>query len=119
MDQDFLIPVDLISMQPEVIQGFRLAPQQKRLWLLQSDGSAYKAQAAIEIEGALMTDVLKRALSQVTARNEILRTRFASLAGMKLPVQVVADSVEPVWHRVDLSGSGEQSKLLAKLFVED
>lgn len=106
-------------MQPEVIQGFRLSPQQKRLWLLQDHGCAYKAQAAIEIEGALVTEILKRALSQVTMRNEILRTKFSSLAGMKLPVQVVADSGQPVCRRVDLSGSGVQERLLAELLEED
>ncbi len=106
-------------MQPEVIQGFRLSPQQKRLWLLQADSPAYKAQAAIEIEGTLVTDVLKRALSQVTMRNEILRTRFSSLPGMKLPVQVVADSAEPVCNRIDVSGSGEQSNGMSELLEED
>jgi amino acid adenylation domain-containing protein len=104
-------------MQAEVIQGFRLSPQQKRLWLQQSQGPAYKAQAAIEIEGALATDVLKRALTQVATRNEILRTKFSSLAGMKLPVQVIVDSSEPVWRRIDLSGSNAQS--LSALLDED
>ena len=104
-------------MQAEAIQGFRLSPQQKRLWLLQGQGPVLRAQAAIEIEGPLVTEALKRALSQVMLRNEILRTRFASLSGMKLPVQVINDSSQPVWRRVDLSGS--ESAVLSELLDED
>src|SRR5688500_16303531 len=102
-------------MQAEVIQGFRLSPQQKRLWLLQGQGPAYKAQAAIEIEGAVVTEALKRALSQVVMRNEILRTRFASLAGMKLPVQVVASSFHLDLRRIDLSGPNAGSRSVSEL----
>lgn len=104
-------------MQPEVIQGFRLSPQQKRLWLL-GDNAAYHGQVAIEIEGKLVTEILKASLDQVIAGNEILRTTFSSLPGMKLPVQVVAESSQPSWRRVDLNGSKEETSVV-DLLEED
>src|SRR5207247_5327448 len=74
------------------VEGFRLSPQQKRLWLLQADQSpAYRAQGMIEIEGALDLPALSAALQQVVEQHEILRTTFQRLAGTTLPVQVIAD----------------------------
>ncbi len=37
----------------QTLQGFRLSPQQKHLWLLQQDSSASRASCAIRIEGNL------------------------------------------------------------------
>src|SRR5436305_12537240 len=39
-----------VNMTPKT-QGFQLSPQQKRLWLLQQDSRAYRAQCAVLIEG--------------------------------------------------------------------
>jgi amino acid adenylation domain-containing protein len=76
----------------EQIQGFQLSPQQKRLWSLQQDSNAYQAQCAILLEGNLKLDVLKSALQQVLNRHEILRTTFHRPRGIKIPIQVIADS---------------------------
>lgn len=74
------------------IQGFQLSPQQKRLWLLQQDNSVYCATAAILITGNLKVDVLQSTFKQVINRNEILRTNFYKISGIKIPIQVIEDN---------------------------
>ena len=65
-------------MQKEIVQGFRLSPQQRHLWLLQQGEqcSPYRAQCAVLIEGALNVAIIKDALHKVVERHEILRTAF-------------------------------------------
>ncbi|WP_443193781.1 amino acid adenylation domain-containing protein [Nostoc sp. UHCC 0926] len=77
-----------------MIEGYRLSPQQKHLWLLQQtdDNQAYRAQCAIKIDGNLDTTTLKMALQDVVNRHEILRTKFHCLPEMIIPCQVIADS---------------------------
>jgi amino acid adenylation domain-containing protein len=112
-------------MQRETINGFRLSPQQRRLWLLQRGSSAYRAQSAILIEGDLRPEVLKEAVYRIVRRHEILRTTFHCLPGMKLPVQVVAEesspSSLPLWQDDDLSdrSAPEQAEKIEELFRED
>ncbi|GET42313.1 amino acid adenylation domain-containing protein [Microseira wollei NIES-4236] len=80
-------------MQKATIEGIRLAPQQKDLWLLQRDEKKqpYRVQCAIEIEGNLNKAILKTALENVVNRQEILRTTFQCLPGMDIPVQVITN----------------------------
>jgi amino acid adenylation domain-containing protein len=106
-------------MQQEVIEGFRLSPHQNRLWLVQGTSSVYRAQAAVLLEGALSVESLKTALLKVVDRHEILRTTFDWLPGMKLPVQVIGNAGTPLWRRIDLSASEEQTQVLAELLQED
>ncbi len=104
----------------EVIQGFRLSPQQRRVWLLQSDSNAYRAQCAISIDGPLEIEVLKETIHRLIERHEILRTTFEFLPGMKIPVQVTADEVAHVLSEVDFSDQpeAERSGLVDQLFDE-
>jgi len=90
-------------MQAQIIKGFRLSPQQKHLWLLQQNSSAYCAQCAIQIEGKLNTKILKSALQKVVDRHEILRTTFHRQPGIKVPIQVITDGSTPSWHNVNIS----------------
>ncbi|MBE9209291.1 amino acid adenylation domain-containing protein [Nostoc sp. LEGE 06077] len=83
---------------PQQIQGFQLSPQQKRLWLLQQNSSMYLAKCAILIEGDLQVAILKAAVQQVIARNEILRTSFHKTKGIKIPIQVVENNIGLSWH---------------------
>jgi amino acid adenylation domain-containing protein/thioester reductase-like protein/non-ribosomal peptide synthase protein (TIGR01720 family) len=78
-------------MDNSVMEGFRLSPQQKHLWSLQSIDSSqlYCAQCCICIEGNLDVDLLKTALQKVIEQHEILRTTFQYLAGMTIPLQVI------------------------------
>ncbi len=85
------------------MEGFRLSPQQKHLWLLQQDNPAYRAQCALLLEGDLKLEVLKEALQRVINRHEILRTTLQRVAGMNVPFQVIAGSSTPSWDSADLS----------------
>lgn len=92
-------------MTHEVIEGFRLSVQQKRLWRLQQDSPAspYRVQATISIAGPLQPDTLRQALAGIVARYEILRTLFQTPVGMSLPVQVVRPELPAAWQEHDLS----------------
>ena len=110
------------EMQPEeIINGFRLSPQQERLWLLQQETPAYRAQCAILLEGSLKTEVLKETIHRVIRRYEVLRTTFHSLPGMKTPVQVIADNSAPAWQVRDLSDRSPQDQAaeIEDLFRKD
>jgi amino acid adenylation domain-containing protein/FkbM family methyltransferase len=82
------------NMQQEIIQGFRLSPQQKRLWSLQrpGDNQPYRAQCAVLIHGPLEIARLRSSVAQVVKQNEILRTGFCCLPGMTIPLQVIGES---------------------------
>jgi amino acid adenylation domain-containing protein len=107
-------------MQSNTIQGFRLSPQQKRLWSLQANSSVYKSQCAVTLEGNLNIDVLKTALQEVIDKHEILRTRFCCLSGMKMPIMIVENSCTPAWEELDWTdyNTQKQIKKLDLLFQE-
>ena len=101
----------------EVVQGFRLSPQQKRLWRLQEvDGEAcYRARAMIAIDGELDRGALQTALEQVVARHEVLRTRFWRAAGMELPLQVIEEEIEVVLHWLTAEAKEGGGQILEQL----
>jgi amino acid adenylation domain-containing protein/FkbM family methyltransferase len=108
-------------MQQEVIEGYRLSPQQECLWLLyQQDRAAYGTQCALLIEGELQKDFLKEALQQIVEQHEILRTAFHEVPGMNLPLQVILENGTSSCREVDLCElpEAEQSTRLAELQVE-
>src|SRR4029453_12636018 len=81
-------------MPKQVIEGFRLSPQQERLWSLQQRDRClpYQTRCVVLIEGDLDINVLKAALADVVDRHEILRTSFHCLPGMAFPLQVIGDA---------------------------
>ena len=90
-------------MQNLILEGFRLSPQQKHLWLLQSNSSAYFAHCAIQLDGELQIEILKQAVQQVINRHKILRTRFIRQPGIVIPMQVISDRSNPSWQTFNLS----------------
>jgi amino acid adenylation domain-containing protein len=103
-----------MSLAPEqLLVGFQLSPQQKRVWLMEPAGRAYRAQLALELEGELRVDWLESSLRRVVGRHEILRTSFPRQPGMKVPVQAVAEEAEYAWREVDLSGLPAETKARA------
>src|SRR5882672_5028898 len=95
-------------MSKEIVEGFRLAPQQERVWLLQQNDQspAYRAQSAILIEGQLKPQLLRAAIENVVKRHEILRTAFYCLPGMTVPLQVIGEG-HVIWNeRKSLSADG-------------
>src|SRR4028119_1097527 len=105
----------------QTINGFRISPQQKYLWLLQQDSPAYRIQSAILIEGSLQTDRLKKALEKVSDRHEIIRTSFQRKAGLKIPIQVISEHSSVSWKWVNLSevNPQEQEAKLEDIFQQE
>jgi amino acid adenylation domain-containing protein len=89
-------------MPTTTLQGFQLAPQQKRLWLLQENDGVYLTQGAIGIEGDLQSVRLKQVVEQIVARHQILRTNFSRLPGVKLPMMTIGDRNWFGWEEIDL-----------------
>ncbi|MFY9557648.1 MAG: condensation domain-containing protein, partial [Blastocatellia bacterium] len=90
-------------MEREIIEGFELSPQQKRLWLLQQGRNAYSSQCTILIEGELNKEVLTEALEKVAVRHEILRTTFHALPGVYVPIQTISSNGLFDYREADLS----------------
>src|ERR1700748_3418757 len=77
---------------------------QQRLWFLdplQPGSGASNVPTAARLEGPLDAAALERALNEVVARHESLRTTFASEAGV--PVQVVTPTLTIPLPLEDLS----------------
>ena len=55
-------------MQQEVLEGFQLSPQQKRVWTLQQHSAAFVAQCAVLLDGELDARALREALRGVFER---------------------------------------------------
>ncbi|MET0646492.1 MAG: amino acid adenylation domain-containing protein, partial [Pyrinomonadaceae bacterium] len=106
-----------------VEQGYRLSPPQKRLCTLQQeDGDRrYGARCAVLIEGPLDAGLLDRALQSVVERHDSLRTTFVRPPGLKLPVQVVAESAGPARAQLDLRhlDARRQEEELEQLFRDE
>ena len=107
-------------MQTQVLEGFRLSPQQRFLWSGQQESSAYHAACAILLEGELDKNALRGAIRSIVNRHEILRTGFRRLPGMEIPIQVVSIEDEYSWREVDLSHCrGGKRVRVCKLFEEE
>src|SRR5947209_4173111 len=102
------------------LAGFRLSPQQQQLWGWHLEEPVYFSQCAVAIEGPINSATLKAACEQLVGRHEILRTTFHRQAGLRLPLQVIHDSLPPNWAEVDLTGAGEaqQAEINARLAAE-
>src|SRR5215475_13159849 len=109
-------------MHQDTLEGFRLSPQQQRVWLLQQETPCqpYRAQCAVLLEGNIDKATLQVALQRVVNRHQILRTTFRFLPGMRLPLQVIADSHIAWGHDVNLSHvpPPEQETRIEALFEE-
>lgn len=101
-------------------QALALSFAQRRLWFLERlDGSsaAYNMPAAFRLRGTLDVAALQAALSGVTARHEVLRTRLVEQDGE--PQQVIDPPQPLALPLVDLSGATRQEEALHGLLRED
>jgi amino acid adenylation domain-containing protein len=89
----------------DVIEGSRLSPQQRHLWLLQQAGDElpYRSQCAVLIEGSLSLQVLRAVLRDVSDRHEILRTTFHHPQGVAIPLQATIEKGAPSIEEFDWS----------------
>jgi amino acid adenylation domain-containing protein len=91
----------------EMVEGYRLSPQQRRLWARELESSAGgAAQCAMGIAGTVEPSGLRAAARRLVERHEALRTHFRRSPGMKLPLQVVGEAAEVSWREVDLRPAG-------------
>ncbi|MEH1017432.1 amino acid adenylation domain-containing protein [Micromonospora sp. CPCC 206060] len=93
------------AVLPDDEDGYVVSPAQEQLWFvdqLRSGASEYLLHQAVRVRGPLDTRVLRAALTEITARHEIMRTRYDAVDGRA--VQVV-DQPGPVEvDVVDLTG---------------
>lgn len=108
-------------MSESTTSGFQLSPQQKHLWLLGTQESAFHATVAVLLEGKLAVESLKSALQAVVSRHEILRTTFERRPGMKVPVQVVQANLPPAWQQLDLQSvpAAQQKARVEEVFKQE
>ena len=106
-------------MNDSLITGFRLSPQQRRLWQLRRE-VAERADCVIRWDGPLSASTLGAALREVIARQEILRTTYCCPPGASVPLQRIADSVEFELVEEDWRQHTEewQSQAIARLRTE-
>ena len=97
----------IYPMQQYVINGYRMSPQQRRVWSQVSEDHTLKVQCALLLEGAVHQEALKRAVFTAVEQHEILRATFDRMPGFKLPAQIVAESMAPSWRALDLSGESD------------
>ncbi|HEX3528265.1 MAG TPA: amino acid adenylation domain-containing protein, partial [Thermoanaerobaculia bacterium] len=94
-----------------VAEGFRLSPQQGRLWELQKDGEQpYRSVCTVRLEGPLAPQRFQAAVERVVARHEILRTTFRIPPAMALPLQVIEEGGGIAFRHYDLRGLDSVTK---------
>jgi amino acid adenylation domain-containing protein len=93
-------------------QGFRLSPQQRRLWALQrvETNSPYRVRATVLLEGPVDPTTLKEALHQTMIWHEVLRTTIRPVPGMDYPVQVIQEDPSYTFTNHDLSDSSASDR---------
>jgi amino acid adenylation domain-containing protein/FkbM family methyltransferase len=94
------------------IEGFRLSPQQRRAWALfgKDLSAAGRVSVALRLYGLLDPGVLREALRQTVEHSELLRTGFQLLAGMEIPLQVIAAEPDFTLHEIDLRASTPEER---------
>ncbi|MCY1037056.1 amino acid adenylation domain-containing protein [Corallococcus sp. BB11-1] len=89
--------------------GFRLSPQQARLWTLltAAPGASSRARAVFALEGTLDVARLERAVRGLVSEHEVLRTTYRHLAGTSAAVQVPGEVPATVLEVLDWSALPE------------
>jgi len=100
------------------ITGFRLAPQQKRLWLAQQGGADFCSQCVVAIEGDPDVAALRQSLLDLTPLHDALRTTFLSLPKLKVPVQVVNDEARIDWRSIEI-GEAEEPRRIEEILSRE
>src|SRR6266404_3143565 len=91
-----------------------LSYAQRRLWLIQQlepDSAAYNVPSALRLEGPLDLASLKQSFTEIVARHEVLRTRFAARDGR--PLQIIDEATEinmPLWDLSEIE-QGEREEM--------
>ncbi|HSE17007.1 MAG TPA: amino acid adenylation domain-containing protein [Pyrinomonadaceae bacterium] len=101
---------------PEIVRVQQIGPiplsfGQQRLWFLdqlQPGSNQYNSWRAILIKGALDQDALKRAITEIVRRHEVLRTTYRAQDGV--PVQEVLKDPHVEIQEEDLRGEPDENR---------
>ncbi|MFW6012301.1 MAG: amino acid adenylation domain-containing protein [bacterium] len=102
----------------ETLDGYRLSPQQRRAWSLVASGRIRPwVGCEVRLPAAADSGRLERALQEVMARHEILRTRFVRAPGMAFPLQVIEETATPSFEvrEAPPGAAGAAEELLCEL----
>jgi amino acid adenylation domain-containing protein len=101
--------------------SFNVSPQQEQQWLVEPYGPSARLQLAVTLHGPLEETELRAALGQTIQRHEILRTTFSRQPGVRVPLQVIHEQLEPVWGTLDLGSLSpeEQAPALASALRQE
>lgn len=99
-------------MSDNAVDSFQLSPQQERLWVAEPDGPTARTQATLKIEGNIDVSTVAEALCVTVRRHESLRTTFIHQAGLRIPAQVVNETLEPSIETLDISTPDAQERAL-------
>ena len=83
--------------------GFRLSPQQRRLWRFQERDGTLHTQTAFLAEGEIDRERLRRSFERAAGRHEVFRTLFRRPDGWELPLQVVQEELPVAYGEADLA----------------
>ncbi|MGE7437602.1 amino acid adenylation domain-containing protein [Kitasatospora sp. NPDC001175] len=83
----------MTAVEPEQIEGYELSPQQQAVYLRQ--GADHRAEHGVRCASTIAPSLLAGRMEALVAQYEILRTRYVTLPGLRMPVQVV-DAAGPV-----------------------
>ena len=105
------------QLQVESPEGFRISPQQRRVWEVSEryPQVPFAAQCHVRIIGPLNVERLDKAIHSLRRTHEILRTRFVLLPGTRVPVQVIGENVTGLDQKLDLQ---HQSSAAVELELE-
>jgi len=94
------------------VSGFPLSLQQRQLWCLRNESTAFRAQCVVLLKGNLNKNVLAQTVRETVKRHEILRTTFRQIPGLKYPIQIITEDRPIELEEIDLMGlvSHEQQR---------
>jgi amino acid adenylation domain-containing protein len=85
------------------VSGFPLSLQQRQLWRLRNESTAFRAQCVVLLKGNLNKKILAETVKEVVKRHEILRTSFRQIPGLKHPLQIITDDRSIKLEEIDLT----------------
>ena len=104
-------PIARSETAPELVEGLPLSFAQQRLWFLdqlypeESRGTVYNIPVAVKFRGTLDIEALRKSLSEIVRRHEVLRTSFPTVNDEPRQVIAPADARALPLPVVDLRGS--------------
>lgn len=100
----------------EASEGFRISPQQRRVWGLarRYPQISFAAQSHVRITGPLDVDRLDEAIRRLRRKHEILRTSFVLLPGARVPMQVIGNDAMGLHQYRAFAGGDLEVKSVAE-----